>query len=214
VVVKTLLALRERLGTHPLADGDRDASWANNVMQAPSAGWAKAAGQLAAARDGAPADAAPATGQPKAGNGFGVGYQDGEMSFVLGAVSCNGSPGARDFDTAWNHGEHLAATYPVAGFDNPNDARCSGWPFPAQPWSLGKGTSALQLVGHAFETNTVLPWAKAMRTAIGGTLLTVQDDVHSSFRDIPCAAKGVEFFTNGTPATGSCPGVPIPQPGH
>ncbi|MEU4669631.1 alpha/beta fold hydrolase [Amycolatopsis sp. NPDC023774] len=203
-VSHVLLALQSRLAAQPL--GDRDDHWANRQLLASRADWATAAKALAAARDEKPpATTAPPASAP-AGNGFDVGYRDGEIGFVLAAVNCNDSPGARDIDQAWEHGRELAARYPVAAYEPGGDARCAGWPFAPQPTELVRGSGPLQLVGHRYETNTPFPWAREMQAKVGGALLTVADDVHSSFAHLPCAAKGVEFFTTGTTSNGTCSG--------
>ncbi|MFJ2581782.1 alpha/beta hydrolase [Kitasatospora aureofaciens] len=146
-------------------------------------------------------------------NGFDSGYQDGEINFVLRAVRCNDSPAQRDFEAGWEHAQQLRARYPVGAMHASSDL-CLDWPLRAQPAHLEKGSSALQLSGHAFETNTPMPWAKQMRDTIGGALLTVQNDVHSSLVHLPCAAKGVDFLVKGVATEGSCPGAPIPTPGQ
>ncbi|MEU4674862.1 alpha/beta fold hydrolase [Amycolatopsis sp. NPDC023774] len=205
-VTQALLALRSRLAAQPLADGNREDHWANGQLLAPRAGWAAAAQALVAARDGKPPTTTAPPASAPAGNGFDVGYRDGEIGFVLAAVNCNDSPGARDIDQAWAHGLELAARFPVAAYEPGGDARCAGWPFAPQPTQLVRGSSPLQLVGHEFETNTPFPWAREMQARVGGALLTVADDVHSSFARIPCGAKGVEFFTTGTTSNGMCAG--------
>ncbi|WP_326836538.1 alpha/beta hydrolase [Amycolatopsis rhabdoformis] len=205
-VSRNLLALRGRLADQPL-DGDRDDQWANARFLAPMADWVTAADALVAARDGKPATttAAASPAEP-VGNGFDVGYRDGEIGFVLAAVNCNDAAGARDIDQAWAHGLELTARYPVAGYQPGGDARCAGWPFTARPTQPVRGRSPLQLVGHAFETNTPFPWAREMQAKIGGSLLTVEDDVHSSFVRIPCGAQGSRFLETGATSNGTCAG--------
>ena len=67
-------------------------------------------------------------------------------------------------------------------------------------------------LGHAFEQNTPIRWAQEMQAAVGGALLTVQDDVHVSSEDLPCASKDVDFLVNGKTSDGTCAGAPIPAP--
>jgi pimeloyl-ACP methyl ester carboxylesterase len=208
-VASTLLALRDDLTAHP-RPGGVTGDWATSMLVAPEAQWATAAKNLAAVRDGQPPTTAQAPSRA-VGNGFGDGYVDGEISFVIKAVDCNDSPAGRDFDADWNRTQQLKSRYPVGGSDI-TAGLCVGWPLPAQPWRLAKGNSTLQLSAHAFETNTVLPWAEQMQERVGGSLLVVQNDVHSSLKDLPCAKVGVDALVDGVTVNGTCPGAPVPTP--
>ncbi|WIX84053.1 alpha/beta hydrolase [Amycolatopsis carbonis] len=203
-VTQALLALRSRLAAQPLAD--RDDHWANRQLLAPRADWAtaRASARRRPGREGADdhGTARGSTGRQRVD----VGYRDGEIGFVLAAVNCNDSPGARDIDQAWAHGLELAARYPVAAYEPGGDARCAGWPFAPQPTNLARGSGPLQLVGHECETNTPFPWAREMQAKVGAALLTVADDVHSSFAHLPCADEAVEFFGTGATSNGTCSG--------
>ncbi|GHH87008.1 tripeptidyl aminopeptidase [Streptomyces sulfonofaciens] len=227
-VAKALIALRDQLAAHPRPGGTGgpavDGEAVDALLQASRADWARSAGDLVAIRDGgvpeAPSAAPSEAGGSEAAEPVGNGYADdpapdGEADFMLASVGCNDSPADRDFEASWAHAEELRQEYPVAAYGSnatPGIIRCQGWPFPAQPWRLSRNGGALQLVGHAFEVNTPLPWAKQMQATIGGSLLTVQDDVHVSLENLPCASKAVAFFTDGTTSDGSCPGAPIPAP--
>ena len=89
---------------------------------------------------------------------------------------------------------------------------CVGWPLAARPWLFEKGTSPLQLVGHAYEPVTPIGWALAMRDRNGGDLMTIEDDAHGSLSDLPCAEAAVTFFDTGRTTTSSCAGPPMPAP--
>ncbi|MCE7005373.1 alpha/beta hydrolase [Kibdelosporangium philippinense] len=182
----------------------------NSLLRANRARWAESAKALADIRDGVPVpQAAPKPEFP--GNGWSNVEQYGDAEFVIVSFACNDSSANRDFETEWQRAEQLKVRYPVAGFYGAGVVRCQGWPFPANPTKLTKGRSALQLVGHEFETNTVIKWAHQMQDTIGGPLLRVQDDVHSSLSELPCWEKANDFLINGRTSTGTCPGAPIPN---
>ncbi|HUQ59950.1 alpha/beta fold hydrolase [Lentzea sp.] len=176
-------------------------------ITSPRRGWSAAGRWLVALRDGTPKPPT-AQGEPAA---FGWDTDVlGFNPFQQTSVFCNDSGGTRDFDEIWQHRLDLLEDLPIAGRYPYDDVRCVGWPLPATPWQFSAGTSPLQLVGHLYESITPIGWAREMRTRIGGTLLTVEDDEHGSLMDLPCAAKAVEFFDTGRTSDGSCPGAPIP----
>ncbi|SDF41622.1 alpha/beta hydrolase fold [Lentzea fradiae] len=137
--------------------------------------------------------------------------QTGFSSFQQSAVFCNESVGTRDFDEIWAARERRVAELPVSGAYGWYDVVCVGWPFPVQPWRLTAGSSPLQLVGHLYEQVTPVRWAREMQQRIGGALLVVEDDVHGSLSDLPCASAAVEFFDTGKVSNGSCAGAPLPS---
>jgi pimeloyl-ACP methyl ester carboxylesterase len=213
-VVTTVLALRDELTAHPRSTFDGD--WVDSQLLSAQANWASAAKALAAVRaGGTPSTPAAAPSRPALSGidtrGYDGGFVDGGLSFMIIAINCNDSPGQRDFEAGYQHGQELARLYPVGG-SRADYARCYDWPLPAQPATLRHGVSPLQLSGHAFETNTVFGWAQQMQRTIGGSLLTVRNDVHSSLDQIACGAKGVDFLVDGVTTNGSCPGDPIPTP--
>lgn len=70
---------------------------------------------------------------------------------------------------------------------------------------------SLQLSAHRYEVTTPYVWAKQMQAAIGGTVLTVDDDVHASAVRAPeCAAHVVAYFETGRSDAGRCLGAPAP----
>ncbi len=115
----------------------------------------------------------------------------------------------RDFEAHWGNHLALSAELPVAGSHGSYDGYCAGWPLPATTWHFKPGKNPLQLVGHTYESVTPLPWAHNMRTHIGGSLLTIEDDRHGSLSILPCASKAVEFFDTGKISNTTCPGTPI-----
>lgn len=202
-VEKALLALQAAHG-----------SAVNFRLRSPQARWAENAKALADIRDGKPAAEAPK--QAVTSNGWDNEERSGgDMRFLRDTYSCNDTGAAdEDVDAAWARWEKWKTKYPVAGFQSPSIVGCVNWPFPAQPVKLTKGRSALQLVGHEFETNTVIKWSYQMQNTIGGSLLRVQDDIHSGLVDLPCWSKANDFLVNGRASNGTCPGAPIPGPGQ
>lgn len=192
VVAKALLDLRDRHG-----------ATVNGMLANPRREWAGLAKQLAALRDGGTAASRKVTtegwdGEPQAFN-----------HFQQTALLCNESPSPRDFDTVWQHRLDRMARLPVAGGYGFYEQLCVGWPLAARPWSFEKGTSPLQLVGHLYEPVTPIGWALRMQEKIGGTLMTVEDDVHGSLSSLPCADAAVAFFDTGQATAKSCPGAPV-----
>lgn len=189
VVAKALLDLRDQHG-----------ATVNDMLANPRREWAGLAKQLAAIRDGGAAATRKTLGwdgEPQAFN-----------HFQQTALLCNESPSPRDFETVWQHRLDRMNRLPVAGGYGVYEQLCVGWPLAARPWSFEKGTSPLQLVGHLYEPVTPIGWALRMRDQIGGTLMTVEDDVHGSLASLPCADAAVSFFDTGQPTAKSCPGAP------
>ncbi|MFK0292929.1 alpha/beta fold hydrolase [Streptomyces sp. NPDC090442] len=199
-VSEKLLALRTELEKHPR--GSVTADTFNSHLLSPRARWASAAQALSDIAAGktptgalSPVPAMPTGNSPE--RGFGRPMQDGDMEFVLRAVNCNGASGQRDFEAGWEESLKDKQKYPVAGYAGGGTMQCSGWPFPGRHEQLGKGTSPLQLFGHAFETNTVLPRAQQMKQTVGGSLSIIKDDVHVSLQDLAAPAKDAVAFLTG-----------------
>ncbi|WP_083959819.1 alpha/beta fold hydrolase [Streptoalloteichus hindustanus] len=222
-----LFALRDQLASAPRVIGSGqsqiviDGEAVTRLMLAPRGLWSRWAKDLATIRDGDVPDfarqteAKAAAAAEKAGRdprfGFDERFEYGN-DFQNHAVVCNEGLNSRDFETIWKDWQERKRLYPAAGGIAHFASRCTGWPLPVQPWNLKQNTSSLQLVGHSYESVTPLPWALSMRKKIGGALLTVEDDVHGSLMDLPCAAKAVTYFREGKVSNESCPGAPIPTP--
>ncbi|WP_285665119.1 alpha/beta fold hydrolase [Actinorhabdospora filicis] len=119
-------------------------------------------------------------------------------------VFCNDDVAPRDFGSTWSaYNAHVAAE-PVTGRLIPPVSDCAGWVRPApqsERWSPG----SLVLSGHRYEAVTPYQWTLDMRDAIGGTVVTVEDDVHVSVLYKPgCAAMLVRYFRTGSPGALSC----------
>ncbi|TDD25928.1 alpha/beta fold hydrolase [Nonomuraea diastatica] len=126
------------------------------------------------------------------------------------AYHCNEDLGSRSFEAAWNAYQKRLKRYPVTGRTSPVAPMCAGWPLPVHKTHLKHHGGSLMLSGHRYET--LSPWegVLAMRAAIGGTLVTMDDDVHGSAIRVPgCAAKVIAYFETGRRAT-SCPSGPEP----
>lgn len=132
-------------------------------------------------------------------------YINSELAQV--AVMCNDQGSAPSAQALWRRIQQNNAEDPLFGGFVNLEHWCAGWPLPAQRWHLKAGTSALQLVGHRQEDTTPYAFALDMRRAIGGALLTVEDDQHGSLHRLPCASKAVEFFSTGRTDNGTCPGA-------
>ncbi|MFF0148337.1 alpha/beta hydrolase family protein [Amycolatopsis sulphurea] len=196
-VLKTMLDLRAKIDHNDI----------DPLLTPARQDWPESARNLAKLRDG---KRVPATA-PAERTGFDWHHPDPAFGWdQQDALLCNESTGTRDFETHWRNHEALAAEFPIAGSHGEYGGRCAGWPLPATPWHFTPGKSPLQLVGHAYESVTPLPWAKDMRAHIGGSLITIQDDQHGSLAFLPCASKAVEFFDTGKTSNATCPGNPIP----
>ncbi|WP_226899462.1 alpha/beta fold hydrolase [Nonomuraea phyllanthi] len=125
------------------------------------------------------------------------------------AFHCNEDQGSRSFEAAWNAYRKRMKRYPVTGRATPFVPMCAGWPLPVQETRL-RGGGSLMLSGHLYETLSPYEGTVAMHEAIGGTLVTIDDDVHgSAIRTPGCAAKIVDYFETGR-RTRTCPGAPLP----
>jgi pimeloyl-ACP methyl ester carboxylesterase len=129
------------------------------------------------------------------------------------AVFCNEDTGPRDFDSAWAAYQQRLADFPVTGRISGFTPGCAGWTLPAQPARLRHNGGSLVMSAHRYESPSPYQWTIQMQAAIGGTVFTVNDDMHGSVLKEPeCAAKLVTYFDTGTPGTHGCEGVPVPEP--
>jgi hypothetical protein len=129
-----------------------------------------------------------------------------DFNEIMGhAAICNEDFGQRDFDTAWSTYQHLR-TLPLTGALARFDAQCAGWD-PVRPVNLKHSNAALILSGHRDESVSVYPWTVQMRDAVGGTILTVHDDVHgSALQTEDCGGLIVGYFRTGVLASSHCEG--------
>jgi pimeloyl-ACP methyl ester carboxylesterase len=131
------------------------------------------------------------------------------------ATSCNEATGPDDADSAWAAFQRRLAEYPVVSetaISELTQVQCAGWPLSAPPVRLRAAGGSLEMSGHRYEAVTPYPWAQQMQAAIGGTLFTVKDDVHSSTLRVPdCADHVIGYFDTGRRDGGQCAGEPRPS---
>ncbi|MCP2329343.1 pimeloyl-ACP methyl ester carboxylesterase [Hamadaea flava] len=121
------------------------------------------------------------------------------------AAICNEDFGRRDFDTAWDTYQQLREL-PLTGMLARFGADCAGWD-PVRPVNLRYSPGSLVLSGHRDESVSVYPWTIEMQHAIGGTVLTVNDDVHGSVpRTQDCSNLLVGYFRTGVLSARHCEG--------
>jgi pimeloyl-ACP methyl ester carboxylesterase len=126
------------------------------------------------------------------------------------AIACNEESRRPDFTAAWTAYLQRAEQNPVTGRTAMFSANCAGWPLPATEVRFRHGGGSLVLSGHRHESATPYEWTALMRSAIGGRVFTVDDDVHGSAMRTPaCAAEVVAYFDTGHIDTG-CAGSPLP----
>jgi pimeloyl-ACP methyl ester carboxylesterase len=127
------------------------------------------------------------------------------------AIFCNDDGGRRDFDSAWNAYQDRLRRYPVTGLISNHLPICAGWPRPTERIRLHHAGGALVLSGHRWETPSVFEWTAEMHDAVGGKVVTVDDDVHGSVMYSPdCIARVARFFETGSVGARTCEGAPMP----
>ncbi|MCK2221859.1 alpha/beta hydrolase [Actinomadura sp. ATCC 31491] len=216
-VVAALTRLRERYDEHPVTftdidftvDGRRIAEAASQ----PSPAWKDVAQVLKELVD-ATGPEAPPTLKKLAGGGPGgpppAGAPERGNKTANVAYFCNEDLGSRTFESAWRAYQERLRRYPVTGEDSAFVPQCAGWPLPVQETRLRRGGGSLMLSGHLHESPSPYQWTLDMRAAVGGTVVTVDDDVHGSALHTPgCVSKIVAYFETGR-RTRTCPGVPVP----
>jgi pimeloyl-ACP methyl ester carboxylesterase len=124
------------------------------------------------------------------------------------AAFCNEDPSRADFASAWAAYQQRLARNPMTGRVNDFSAGCAGWPLPVQAFRIRPGGGSLVLVGHRWETPSPYEWTVETHAIVGGTVYTVDDDVHGSAL-MACATDVVGFFDTGR-IDGGCAGVPVP----
>jgi pimeloyl-ACP methyl ester carboxylesterase len=125
------------------------------------------------------------------------------------AILCNDDTGPHDFATFWSNYQSWQREFPVGGSLGWITEPCAGWPVPTKPFELRKAAGSLQMSGHRYESPTPYAWVGEMQKTIGGTVFTVDDDIHGSLPMVAeCADHLAAYFTTGRPDSGECPGVP------
>jgi pimeloyl-ACP methyl ester carboxylesterase len=209
-VASTLEKMRRSYDADPLTFTDIDLTvdghLISQVAGSASSLWPRAAQVLAELLD-AEGPAAP----PAVKEMFGGGPPAGGKDMTAGlAFHCNEDTSATSFASGWSAYQERLKRYPVTAQATPFVPKCAGWPLHTEKPRLRPVGGSLMLSGHRYETATPYEWAPSMQAAIGGTLATIDDDVHGSALRVPgCAAKIVDYFETGRRTT-TCPGVPIP----
>jgi pimeloyl-ACP methyl ester carboxylesterase len=219
-VVATELAMYRELKAHPRqvvqngAPVTLDEVWVFNEAGATSPGWGPAASALAAVHAGkVPAPSARPAEPAAAGLGWDEKRPYALDRYVQHAVNCADTTSKRDLDQVWDDHTAIQARYPLSAGDQPGYAgSCVDWPYLGKHIDYRPGHSPLQLIAHRYESVTPYQGALEMQRRIGGSVLTVGDDVHGSLAKLPCASKVVRFFETGVPSTDSCDGAPSTEP--
>ncbi|MFE7120231.1 alpha/beta fold hydrolase [Streptomyces sp. NPDC057654] len=214
----TLFDLRDQLTQKPRKVDEGtvlDGEWVTGRLGGGPGQWVESARDLATVREGG----IPHSARPTAKSAWAArrpsarvfGFEDphgGFNNLQYDAVMCNDGAGGRDFEKVWADKKAREQTYPATGGSLEFGKYCAGWPWPAQQWKPVKGKSPLQISGHTGEDTTPYDWAVDLKNAIGGTLLTIEDNQHASLSRVPeCAAKAVDFFRTGHTSGGVCPGA-------
>jgi pimeloyl-ACP methyl ester carboxylesterase len=127
------------------------------------------------------------------------------------ALNCNDDTGDRTFEAAWATYREELTLYPVTGEAAVPAVQCAGWPLPVEKVRLRHSNVPLQLSGHRWETISAYEFTLQTLAAVGGHILTVDDDVHgSTVQEASCAPKVVAYFNTGKPQTGHCAGAAVP----
>ncbi|APY90361.1 hypothetical protein A7J05_36095 [Streptomyces alfalfae] len=207
-VESALKALQAKVGR------DKFATFLDPNLEAIPDRWERSAAKLLELQNEGTGKALPKQKDMKR-KSFGFGELGRNYGFTHDAFMCNASADGRTYSDLVRMRKERQAKYPFStNFNDQPITYCAGWPA-GKPWDLKPGKSKLQLSGHKFETVTPYVWAKMMHKKIGGSLLTVTDATHSTMKskDLACGSKLVDFFRDGTPAKGSCPGFPAEQTG-
>ncbi|SDJ55577.1 alpha/beta fold hydrolase [Nonomuraea jiangxiensis] len=222
-VVATLTRMREEFEARPLTFTDIgltvDGMLIAQAASQPSAAWPEVAQVLKELKElgDAPGPTAPPTVRRIFGEAPPPPPADApERNNPTAnlAFFCNEDSGPRTFESAWNAYRERLERHPVTGAATPPIPLCAGWPLPVRTTRLRHGGGSLVLSGHLHESPSPYEWTVETRAAVGGHVVTIDDDMHGSALRVPdCAAKVVDYFETGR-LTGTCPGVPVPPDGR
>ncbi|MCP2342400.1 alpha/beta fold hydrolase [Actinomadura rupiterrae] len=222
-VQAAIVAMEKELNAHPktftdLPGRNFDGFIAARLAGQPSLDWPSTAALLKALRDAKSGQPAPALikqffGPPPGGGGQPPADLPEQFNTTMNqAVFCNEDTGPRDFGTFWKAYQKDLKQYPATGLLTLPVNMCAGWPLPVQPVRLHHSNAPLVMSAHRYEVPSPYPWSLQMRSAVGGSVLTVDDDVHGSAAGMPtdCAAHITSYFATGRPDNGTCKGLPAP----
>jgi pimeloyl-ACP methyl ester carboxylesterase len=127
------------------------------------------------------------------------------------AILCNDDTSPHDFASFWSSFQKRLMDYPLTGSLSVPTQMCAGWPTPSHPFQLRASRGSLQMSGHLYENVTPYPWVGQMRSTVGGTVFTVDDDRHGSAAFVPgCGSHITAYFMTGRPDSGECTGADAP----
>ncbi|WP_285665121.1 alpha/beta fold hydrolase [Actinorhabdospora filicis] len=129
------------------------------------------------------------------------------------AVMCNEDMGSRDFETSWAAYQKRLVDEPVTGFLSMPIPGCAGWTLDPQPVRLRHSNASLVMSGHRYEAVSPYQWTPAMRAEVGGSIVSVNDDVHgSAAMTADCSALIASYFERGRLSGRTCEGEgPLPR---
>lgn len=123
------------------------------------------------------------------------------------AVMCNEDMGSRDFESSWSAYQQRLIDEPVTGSMSMPVPSCQGWTLAPQPVHLNASSAPLVMSGHTYEAISPYQWTPDMQAAVGGSIVTVNDDVHGSVAlSADCAAIVVGYFERGRLSSRTCEG--------
>ncbi|REE97401.1 TAP-like protein [Thermomonospora umbrina] len=222
-VQAAMARLKEELTARPktftdLPEETFDGFLVSQIAGVPSLMWPEAAALLKELRDARSGEPAPPLIKKifsRADGGGGEPPADLPEDFngtMNQAVFCNEDTGPRDFDSFWAAFQKDRKRHPVTGDLSMPLNGCAGWPLPVQPVRLHHGNAPLVMSAHRHEVPSPYPWTRDMQDAVGGKVLTVNDDIHGSTAGMAsdCAPKIATYFATGRLDGTECEGVPVP----
>ena len=119
------------------------------------------------------------------------------------ATICNDDPERPDFAAVWAAYQRRVSSNPLTGRAVEWYSGCAGWPADGHSIRLTRAGGQTVLSGHRYEIVTPYNWAIETQKAVGGTLFTVEDDIHGSATRAPdCGPKVLTFFNTGIIGSG------------
>jgi pimeloyl-ACP methyl ester carboxylesterase len=222
-VVALVKQLKAQLDEEPIVFSDLDQEFDGNLAAflavAPSPVWADATAALAALATAKTGDPVPDALKPIIGPDPREPTKPPadlpeQFNDVAGtAILCNDDTSPHDFRTFWKTYQSWQQEFPITAGLGIITQRCAGWPIPAnEPFRLHRSNGSLQLSGHRWESPTPYEWIAQVQAKIGGTVFTVEDDIHGSVARVPECTEHLEaYFLTGRPDSGGCTGVTPPD---
>jgi len=218
-VIALVKRLKAGLNAEPLVFSDLDDPIDGNLaaflVVAPSPVWAEATSALAALSTAKSGDPVPdalrpiIAPDPREPDEPPADLPEQSNEVAGGAILCNDDTSPHDFPTFWKNYRSRQREFPVTASLGTSTQECAGWPVPAkEPFHLRKSNGSVQLSGHRWESPTPYEWVAQVRSTIGGTVFTVEDDIHGSVARVPeCTEHLAGYFLTGRSDSGGCAGV-------